>query len=924
MKILKASAGSGKTFNLSKTYLELLLGSSDPRRYRHILAVTFTNKATAEMKNRILGDLCRRSASDPRAREILQNLLHDYGAFSVSTIDRFFQQALKAFSREIGQFADYQIELDRKSLIREAMDRILDSLTEDKEDIIRWIDANVSERLGQGEKLRIEDSLYETGFLLKSEEHRELAERYGIDDLEAFGKERLAEVRKVCGEIIRGFEASVARFGMTARPGEMLSFEGRKRLLKNNPELEEIKESLYPAYQTAFIIDKLIFSLGLAGEFYREFDALLKEKNVMSLDESNTILRDIINGSDAPFVYEKLGVRYESFLLDEFQDTSNIQWENFLPLLRESESRGGGTLIVGDVKQSIYRFRNSDWRLLGSKVTELFPDARVETLKYNWRSCRTIVSFNNRFFSAAASEFGLTDIYADVEQLPQSRDEQPGFVRISFCDEQLEAVYASICRALSEGAGPGDIAVLVRGRQQGSDIASYLIGRGVPVISDDSLSVRSSLTVRRLVALMTAYDNPDDVISRFVADSLNVSFSGGCHSLVDFCEKLLRSLQASAPETFEGETLFIQAMMDDVLKWTSVYGNNLRGWLRHWEETDLQISSPDDASAVRIMTIHKAKGLEFPYVIFPFADKVNLYKPDVRWCRLDMGADSRASVLNGIYPVYLKKDTESSGFAAAYSEERRLQLVDNMNIFYVALTRAVRSLHIIAASPSKTLRQRVAGGGGGEYARISDFLYAFAGGNDECSFGEPYDFTRMDRRGGGDTADFAATWPSFPLGGRLAPSAGALDFFGEEGEAAVSPRVNGIVLHDILSHVNSVSDVAAAVAAALSDGRLGPEAAGAARNLLESRVAAHGEWFPGDGAKAYRERGVIAPDGREYRPDRVVFTEDGVVIIDFKFGREERAHVSQVRGYASLYSGLGFRVREAVVWYVVEDKCVSI
>ena len=159
MKILKASAGSGKTFNLSKTYLELLLGSSDPRRYRHILAVTFTNKATAEMKNRILGDLCRRSASDPRAREILQNLLHDYGAFSVSTIDRFFQQALKAFSREIGQFADYQIELDRKSLIREAMDRILDSLTEDKEDIIRWIDANVSERLGQGEKLRIEDSL---------------------------------------------------------------------------------------------------------------------------------------------------------------------------------------------------------------------------------------------------------------------------------------------------------------------------------------------------------------------------------------------------------------------------------------------------------------------------------------------------------------------------------------------------------------------------------------------------------------------------------------------------------------------------------------------------------------------------------------------------------------------------------------------
>ncbi len=221
-----------------------------------------------------------------------------------------------------------------------------------------------------------------------------------------------------------------------------------------------------------------MFSLGLAGEFYREFDALLKEKNVMSLDESNTILRDIINGSDAPFVYEKLGVRYEHFLLDEFQDTSNIQWENFLPLLRESESKGGGNLMVGDVKQSIYRFRNSDWKLLGGKVHEEFPDAEVETLKYNWRSCRAIVGFNNRFFEAAAAEFGLSDIYSDVVQTPRADDSQEGFVELTFCDDQLQAVYDSVCRALESGAAPGDIAVLVRGSQQGSDIASFLIGKG--------------------------------------------------------------------------------------------------------------------------------------------------------------------------------------------------------------------------------------------------------------------------------------------------------------------------------------------------------------------------------------------------------------------------------------------------------------
>ena len=260
--------------------------------------MTFTNKATAEMKSRILDDLHRRASDDPRAREVLLNLLHDYGAFAVSTIDRFFQQALKAFSREIGQFADYQIELDRKSLIREAMDRILDSLTEEDEDVIRWINANVSERLQQGEKLRIEDSLYRMGELLKSEEHRELAERCGVDDLEAFSKQRLASIRGICDRVIREFREAVAPYGIEAAPGEMIKFEGRKRLLKANPELAEIKDSRYAAYLTAFTLDKLVFSLGLAGEFYHEFDALLKEKNVMSLDESNTILRE--SSSTAP------------------------------------------------------------------------------------------------------------------------------------------------------------------------------------------------------------------------------------------------------------------------------------------------------------------------------------------------------------------------------------------------------------------------------------------------------------------------------------------------------------------------------------------------------------------------------------------------------------------------------------------------
>lgn len=253
-----------------------------------------------------------------------------------------------------------------------------------------------------------------------------------------------------------------------------------------------------------------------------------------------------------------------------------------------------------------------------------------------------------------------------------------------------------------------------------------------------------------------------------------------------------------------------------------------------------------------------------------------------------------------------------------------MQLVDNMNIFYVALTRAVKSLHIIAAPPSKTLRKRVADGTGGEYTRISDFLFAFAGGNDECSFGEAYDFTRMERRRTSETEDFEASYPSIDIAGRLSPSTEALDFFGDDGEPFVSPRINGIVLHEILSAVSCSDDVDAAVASAHAAGKLSPEASVTAAGLLKARVSAHPDWFPGEGVRVCVERAIIGPDGRERRPDRVVFTPDGVVIVDFKFGKELPGHVSQVREYASLYAGLGCKVKAGVVWYVMEDKCVFI
>ncbi len=931
MKILKASAGSGKTYRLSKTYLSLLLGSrSSDDAYRHILAVTFTNKATAEMKGRIVRDLAVLSETDARARRVLRKMLHDYGAFSVSTIDKFFQQTLKAFSREIGQFADYQIELDKDSLVRETMDRILDSMTSESKELLEWLKAYVSESLGEGVKPKSFDrQLYEIGSQLKSEGHRIQAEKYGIDDISHFSPERLSKVRKECSRIIREFSARAREAGVKVENGVRIKPIG-KRLLAKNPAFAEYAEREYPRYLTAYIIYENSFSLGLAGEFYRSFDALLKEKNLMCIDDSNTILRDIINGSDAPFVYEKLGVRYEHFLLDEFQDTSNIQWQNFLPLLRESESKAApgpdsvGSLIVGDVKQSIYRFRDSDWSLLGRGVQQQFPDADVETLDCNWRSAREVVRFNNAFFTHAASRLGVGDIYSDVSQKVRASETQGGYVRVSFSDDQMEEILASVVRARENGALWGDIAILVRTNSCGADIADYLIDKSIPVISDDSLNMKSSSAVRRIIALLEAYENPDDSISAYLAQSMDVTLPESYHSLVDFCESLIRSVRDYDPESFEGETLFIQTFMDELQDWTAANGNNLKYFLQYWDEKDHFISSPEDSDAVRILTVHKSKGLEFPYVIFPFAEAVTLYKKSDKWCRLDFnGRGGEPSVLDGIYPVALFPYTADSLFADSYEEEARSQIVDNLNAFYVALTRAGKSLHIIAKPPSKKFIESL--GKVPDYSRMTDLLYEFVRMTGRESFGEEYDFSSMERREGTAQTAYNIEYASVPPGGRLSASTDALDFFGEDGltGAGASVRLKGVVLHRILSAVVCAEDVEAAVEAEIRSGALDTVGGAEALELLGRRVASHPEWFPAsrEGRTAvYNEQSIFSSDGREFRPDRAVVGPDGVRVVDFKFGRRETRYRSQVANYASLYRSLGHNVVSAAIWYVEDDE----
>ena len=1022
IKVLKASAGSGKTWNLARQYIRLLLEKRDEYSYRHILAVTFTNKATDEMKDRILKELHRLS-NDPcssgyyrdfvpslfpdaqalseAAGTLLCNILHDYSAFAVSTIDRFFQQTLKSFAREIGQFSSYSIELDRNSLVRESVDRFLDSLTDSEEHVrsLEWMTKKTLAQLEEGDGYRLDYTLRKIADRFNSEEFRVAVEKAGVDKDALYSEEKLNMLDDGCRKITEDYVSMVslavdliyAEFEAAGLDPSDTSRHFMSMNLKKYTGLEqgdhvpapteafrrnasdvtlwypkakkymegmvthEIEDAVaaflslfgveYKVYNTALQLRKQIYGFAVANDLYENFQALLKEKNVLTIDQTNNILRGIIDGCDTPFIYEKSGVRYEHFLLDEFQDTSLVQWDNFRPLLDNSVSSGNRNLIVGDVKQSIYRWRQSDWDLLENQVSADFPDRTdVRSLDTNYRSCSDIVEFNNGYFRAAAGyldrRFGKGDvisrIYSDVAQITHHKDKR-GMVEVKFCDKELQyaAVLDAVNAAVEKGYRPGDITVLVRLNKEGGEIAQYLIDNGVPVVSDDSLKVSSSLTVRRLVSLLAGIENPEDSMSKHLAASLGIEIPSCWHSLVDLCEELLRKLSEADGETFRAETLYIQSFMDIVQDYVNADGNSLRGFLKKWADDKSNISSPKSDDSVCIMTVHKSKGLDFPYVIFPSLESVSFYSFTNRWSRPDTDDTPLADIADGVYDVYLSGKSEDTLFAERYREELLMQYVDNINVLYVALTRASHAMTLIAPKPAGVeVTEDGCLADDMKFSGFSQWTMAYlASGRNELGFELDETEGMLTFRKGvmpepphkedDPVASMHMEFRSWPLNderGRLKFSADALDFFSDEGVAGASAsrRIRGVVLHEILSRVVVPEDLHQSVRQAVFAGDLTEDEAEEAAAMLASRIAevADRGWFPAERNSVLNETELIDTDGSVYRPDRVVFDSGRVTVIDYKFGEHSPRYIRQVKKYADIWKRMGYDDVSAVLWYV--------
>ena len=1002
-EIMKASAGSGKTYNLALRYISLLLNGDETFPHRHILAVTFTNKATAEMKRRILDELYV-LATDPqqspyrkewpgvddetlrrRASRALGEILSDYGSFAVSTIDRFFQQVLRAFSREIGQFSEYQVELDRQSLIDEAVARVLASLSEEDSPLRAALTDHSLGKLKEGETFHIDALVSDFAQAYFKEQFAQKAKQNGICEDKVFSEQNILSLQKACDKSIKAFDAAfraaVRELDELTRqypeqdfPANFLkyiaklgAYESGDALAPNDKDywtntledgclafkkpaqkkygpsdgealskacwkVERLIREAWPERKTAVLLLRQAPLFRTAEALRKAFSEVLKDRGVLSIDDTNQILHEIIGETDTPFIYEKVGVRFQHFLLDEFQDTSTVQWENFLPLLKNISGGSLYNLIVGDVKQSIYRWRSARWDILKEKVAQSLQNIRETPLDVNWRSARAIVDFNSEFFKTYAQRLDaiyadvtgkssqglIASLYADVRQ-KTGKTQLKGSVEFDFGPwqdgDELDRSAEAVKDAQSRGFALRDIAVLVRSNSLGSRVAARLLREGIPVVSNDSLKVSSCPLVRKIAARLALMDNPDDTLSAYEAgaDFQPADFHAG-YALGDLVQSLIA---CEKKEEVNAATPYLLAFVDRVRDFVARNGNSLHGFLEDWKTEGVKaaISSPEGSDAVTIITIHKAKGLDYPFVILPLPRSSSFIGTQSHsWELPGIPANSPlAAAEKAIYDVPTASLADTL-FRESYEEELLLSMIDDINTWYVAMTRATTAMHIIVPKVQEK--------------RISGELRAFTQG--ACLWGadEPARKAEDKEKDKGreelplcyldDDTDAAAPR-------RLAIRHSAEDFF-RQGQNLENARLRGIVMHHILENVHSAEDLAASVDAACREGLLGEAEAQDALQFLSAAlngVSGKG-WFREDSAQVLDERDLCDRDGNIHRPDRVIIRDGRVEIIDYKFGVQEREHHDQVRRYMQLYRELGYPDVRGYLWYVSEDKVINV
>jgi ATP-dependent helicase/nuclease subunit A len=1071
LRVYKASAGSGKTFALTLSYLYLLFRF--PGRHRHILAVTFTNKAAGEMKERILSllhglshpggknteeelkKLVEETGLDEptirrRAGELLKTILNDYSGFSVGTIDKFFQSVIRAFSREIGIQPGYNLELDHEQVLALAVDRLFMDISEHKE-LRKWLIRYAEERLEESRSWNFRDDIIQLGMQLFKESFQEL---FRDQDLSLLGREHLDSYLGELQGMEQQARQEVVRIGTLAldhlaREGlEVEDFKSRgsspASLFRKATEQGEVtftdsklgaleepgkwlnrdatpvmtsltSEVLMPLlnnlYENQVVLNSIrairqnYYTLGILGDIRERVQSYLKEHNLFLIADTSRFLRGLLGGNQVPFIYEKTGNRYHHIMLDEFQDTSVFQYENFRPLLENAMASGNDNLVVGDVKQSIYRWRNSDWNILATELESDFRHQETEVipLDRNFRSREQLIRFNNTIFQlapdalvrtigeeidggamnsaeAAVAADRFRKAYSDaVQQIPARSEGSGGMVRMILFGEEgeegeesfREKVLARIPDWISEvqrsGIEPGEIAILVRTRKEGIQVAEKLLEHAgntgehhqFRLISNESLLLSHNPSVALVICALQYLVDPGDELNNALLKYLfSRSAEGpgdGLDKLFDaaispdktlpagFVEKInlfrnlpLFELVESLIGTFGldqrvQDLPYLQALQDVVIdvqrKGSTGIGEFLRFWEQHGSKKGLQIS--ENSNAIRILTIHRSKGLEFKAVLVPFCNweiTTDQRKSNILWCKTEGTPFDRIPTV----PLKFTGSMKQTLFSSFYYEERMKGYMDSLNLMYVAFTRAADVMYIgVPDREVKKLKNM------GDLLRsIMEMTPPRGPALEPLSHfrsGDLITVGGLEERSGMPAGE--APWQFRPYtanqGIRIPKVRMRSDtyFVDEEGNFTTD-RVFGNMMHMVFSRISTSKDVEPLLDNLLKEGLLS----------IGDRLQLEGEimkmitqpgvepWFSETGDRIiYSERSILCGKGMVLRPDRVIVEGDRVTVVDFKFGQIQKGmYVNQVRGYMDQLRSMGYHEAKGYIWYAMLEKIVQV
>jgi ATP-dependent helicase/nuclease subunit A len=1097
LKVYKASAGSGKTFRLAIEYMKLALINES--NYRHILAVTFTNKATAEMKSRIIGELFHLAKGKDsvyldvltkelgwppmqvqrQAQLVLKRILHDYSRFSISTIDSFFQRIIKAFNRELGINAAYNVELDEKNILEEAADRMIQSIEDDPK-LLEWLDAFASDKIREGKGwnlkkdiLRLGNEIYNETFKSLNESlYEKLNDRAFLKEyrgklsqiivlyenkLKSLGKEGLnilameglsADDFKSKGSGPAGgfqkmkdlkFELNITTLKsvsetsawVTASVKEPLKSRlteiAETRLMPKMQEAVRLVETRQREYISAQLIISQLYTLGILVDLRKSVKELCREKGIVLISDSGHLLKDVIADSETPFVYEKTGSVYSHFMIDEFQDTSGLQWNNFRPLVGNSLSEDNLSLVVGDVKQAIYRWRSGDWRLLASKLGESFPafGLQNEVLNSNWRSHGKVIRFNNTVFrlvpellqqhyegelsDAGITEdpvtIGIPEVYADsVQEISNPKVANLGHVRVSFVEAKrdltdenqqfiLNELVESIKSLQDKGVKAVEMAILVRNKKEASLIADLFMElKSLPenrnynfdILSGESLYIANSEVIGFIISILTAFLNPDDQVVRAEVNflyyrkiyprtklkearatengtlyepALNQQFEGTNdpeNPLIQFISgKEFQELVSGKPileiiysicERFNlfslaDELAYLQAFVDQIAVFERNHASELTSFLDWWSENGDRFTIPisDGIDAINVLTIHKSKGLEFIHVFVPFFNwtiqpKSFADQAPLLWCKPDVEPFSEMELV----PVRYKTDVGNSIFYREYFAEKFSTYIDNLNLMYVVFTRAKAGLYIWASFSTKLTTV-------GDLLKMAvdkQITMGSCGLNDENSvqFAANYDPEKLTFELGEFSSIQEKTKENQTMKDVRLSAFEFADFRkylnirkrGEDFFTHQDKKQSGInqgkLIHEILSLINTSGDLQKAVKRIETEGKIGSE--DAVKMLIKLTALLDDQevksWFDGT-FQVVNERSILTGINGVKRPDRIMISEDQVVVVDYKSGDvESDKYKYQLLSYMRELKNCGFVNVSGYIWYTKTNKRVKI